>query len=512
MRKSIQILLIITFMFLISSCGEKTYVYFNYNCKGNDYHKCELKNNKINCEIVTPTCEGYIFKGWYKANEYDNPVDLNSEFKDKEIIYGRWKKIESETPTEPTTPIEPEIIDPTPEPTTPDDPTPEPDDGDVTIPEEKPTYVITFNANGGNKSGLSPVRGIKHGDNLPKAVIPTREGYTFNGWYDSASGGVAYYNAKGEALRTFDKETNVTLYAQWKKNILTIEYNGAGGTWNNTNSTTYGVNEYGTVIFKSTKETYKLQLYYGEELISTGLTDCNGTWFNWKKDGYKVEEGKEYYIEKGNNKTPIDQNKVYKAVDLANYGGCNLSKESCNITVKVNWKKENITITKIEHTSAFVTVYVNSDKDVAGYYFTTDSAIPTGNEENWILKKTKKLEIAKAPGIYYVYAKDISNNISEAKKVSITIDDLYNDGPKSRNMDATLLTTNLTSFLANKGDSINNYNDFIAWSVRSAGLFTKEGVITAGIAGANYLYIKYGVGIPYVSDITLVQILIGANH
>ena len=472
MRKSIQILLLITFMFLISSCGEKTYVYFNYNCKGNDYHKCELKNNKINCEIVTPTCEGYIFKGWYKANEYEKEADLSLEFKDKEIIYGRWKKIESETPTEPTTPIEPEIIDPT----------PEPDDGDVTIPEEKPTYVITFNANGGNNSGLSPVRGIKHGDNLPKAVIPTREGYTFNGWYDSASGGVAYYNAKGEALRTFDKETNMTLYAQWKKNILTIEYNGAGGTWNNTNSTTYGVNEYGTVIFKSTKETYKLQLYYGEELISTGLTDCNGTWFNWKKDGYKVEEGKEYYIEKGNNKTPIDQNKVYKAVDLANYGGCNLSKESCNITVKVNWKKANA----IEATCtgeyengdglAKLTVSVSKGK-VVNYKFLLDNKV-VKNSSSSSYKANSKYTLLINPEVI------LTESGGESKIISCSVNHVafpeYNKSGYKFSKNSTLDKSNSIS-----NPALNNRIEYYLYIPESAGKTTKEMPLIIGFHGGE---------------------------
>jgi hypothetical protein len=112
------------------------------------------------------------------------------------------------------------------------------------------------------------------------------------------------------------------------------EYDGNGGTWNSKN-TNYYVNSNGTVMSKSTNQVYNQVYNYGTKLESSGLTDCNGSWFSWKKDGYMVKSGKQYLI----GSTVVDQAKVYSVNDLAKYAGCDLSKTNCTITVKVNWEK-----------------------------------------------------------------------------------------------------------------------------------------------------------------------------
>ena len=194
---------------------------------------------------------------------------------------------------------------------------------------------------------------------------------------------------------------------------------------------------------------------------------------------------------------------------------CDKDGKNCNF-YEYNYDKQNgnsssnnddlygkLEITSVEHKASFVTVHATSesaDNKISGYYFSVDDKIPTGYEDNWVNKSTNTLEIAVLPGNYNVYVKDEQNNISDPVSLIITYDELYNDGPRSRNIEATVLTTDLTNFLKSKGDSISNLNDFVAWSVKSAGLFTKEGVATAGISASNYLFIKYGVNIPYISN------------
>ena len=47
-------------------------------------------------------------------------------------------------------------------------------------------------------------------------TLPTRQGYTFKGFFDKAEGGTKYYNADGTSARTWNKtDERVTLYAQW---------------------------------------------------------------------------------------------------------------------------------------------------------------------------------------------------------------------------------------------------------------------------------------------------------
>ncbi len=161
-------------------------------------------------------------------------------------------------------------------------------------------------------------------------------------------------------------------------------------------------------------------------------------------------------------------------------------------------------IKSIKHVASFVTVSAEKGTrgNITGYYFSKSSKKPTGKEYEWILKKSNYIEIAKLPGTYYVFVKDGNNNISNPTKLTITWEELYNNGPRSRDdKNFPAVVGNLSEVLKTKGDSLENLNDFIAWSVRSAGLFTNEGVATAGISAQNYLHAKYNIHISYISNI-----------
>ena len=90
------------------------------------------------------------------------------------------------------------------------------------IGESPATYTVTFNSNGGTE--IAPkevVSGLKIGE----PSIPTKKGFTFDGWYEEAT-----LNTK------FDFNTpitsNRTLYANWIENkyTLTFDANGGSGT------------------------------------------------------------------------------------------------------------------------------------------------------------------------------------------------------------------------------------------------------------------------------------------
>jgi len=75
-------------------------------------------------------------------------------------------------------------------------------------------YIVTFDKQGG--SGGDEQVLVEYGANMPTAIAPTKEGYTFSGYYDSASGGTIYYNADMSSARVYDRHTDSTLYAQWQ--------------------------------------------------------------------------------------------------------------------------------------------------------------------------------------------------------------------------------------------------------------------------------------------------------
>lgn len=166
--------------------------------------------------------------------------------------------------------------------------------------------------------------------------------------------------------------------------------------------------------------------------------------------------------------------------------------------------KSNLpSITSITHKGAYVIVNAKSGKtgDIVGYYFSGVNKEPSLNDDKWILKSTNKLEIVKLPGTYYVYVKDKSNFISKPANLKITFEELYKDGPRSRDDKIPAINGEIDGVLKSKGDSKANLDDMMAWSVKSAGLFTKEGVATAGIAAASYLHGKHNLHISYVCNI-----------
>ena len=88
------------------------------------------------------------------------------------------------------------------------------------------SYSLTINANGGTYSGTSPVTVTEDSTTNNSLTIPTRSNYTFNGFYDAASGGTQVYDSSanyvaGSYWSTAGKwigTTDLTVYAHWTQN------------------------------------------------------------------------------------------------------------------------------------------------------------------------------------------------------------------------------------------------------------------------------------------------------
>ncbi len=94
------------------------------------------------------------------------------------------------------------------------------------------TYTVTLDKQGGS-GGLSSVTATY--DKKPPTIttIPTRTGYTFDGYFTGENGGTQYYNSAGASLRTWTLTYNTTLYANWTANKYTVTFDqqdGSGGT------------------------------------------------------------------------------------------------------------------------------------------------------------------------------------------------------------------------------------------------------------------------------------------
>ncbi len=80
------------------------------------------------------------------------------------------------------------------------------------------SYTVSYNANGGSGAPSSQTKWKDQTLTL-SSTKPTRTGYTFKGWSLTKDGSV-YYQPGG----TCGKNENLTLYAVWEENALTVNY------------------------------------------------------------------------------------------------------------------------------------------------------------------------------------------------------------------------------------------------------------------------------------------------
>lgn len=85
--------------------------------------------------------------------------------------------------------------------------------------------AITYDANGGTGAPARQMKNYGESITLSK-TIPTKEGYTFQGWATSADAKTAQYAAGAQ----YSNNASVTLYAVWQANTLKVSYHANGGT------------------------------------------------------------------------------------------------------------------------------------------------------------------------------------------------------------------------------------------------------------------------------------------
>lgn len=94
---------------------------------------------------------------------------------------------------------------------------------------EANTYTITFDKRGGS-GGSNSVSAV-FSASMPIATAPTKEGYTFKGYFDKNQ--VQYYDSLMSSTRKWDKANDSTLYAKYETNTFTVTFNkqdGVGGS------------------------------------------------------------------------------------------------------------------------------------------------------------------------------------------------------------------------------------------------------------------------------------------
>ena len=150
------------------------------------------------------------------------------------------------------------------------------------------SYTVTLDNQEPTTAGSTSVE-VVYGNEMPTITVPTKDGYTFGGYYSSEDGeGTQYYTAAGLSANNWDIASDTTLYAKWIKNT-TVTFDKQGGN-GGSNSVVAGYGEVMPTITTPYKTGFEFAGYYSE-------TDGNGTLYinadgtsatNWDNENDEV--------------------------------------------------------------------------------------------------------------------------------------------------------------------------------------------------------------------------------
>ena len=200
----------------------------------------------------TPTREGYTFAGWYWVSDLSdltdeqkdlNKVDFSQSVAGKEhvTVFAQWTKNQ-----------------------------------------EQNDHAVMYVANGGQfATGETFQQGVTDSDGMMRQpMTPTRDGYTFAGWYWVSDLSVLTEEQKDLNKVDFTQpvtKPHVTMYAQWVKNQdeINVLYAANGGQFADGNDTMQGVADSDGVMRQPTAPTREGYTFAGWYWVSdlSDLTD-----------------------------------------------------------------------------------------------------------------------------------------------------------------------------------------------------------------------------------------------
>ena len=240
------------------------------------------------------------------------------------------------------------------------------------------SYDVTLNANGG-KEGDQVVSATydaampstkKAGGNISK---PTKDGYTFAGYYDAKSGGNQYYDKDLKSARTWNYADKKTLYAHWTANTYYVHFDGNGATSGSMadQEFTYDAAKKALSSFTSFERVYTVSYNAnGGSLASTTTSNTIATYqfteWNTKADGTG------------------DAYKDKASVNNLAYSG--------TFNLYAQWKNDFVTLPTATKTGGVLKAWYNGNDSIgeAGAKYT-----PTANvtlTAHWIDKYTPEFE------------------------------------------------------------------------------------------------------------------------
>lgn len=195
------------------------------------------------------------------------------------------------------------------------------------------SYTITYNANGGTGAPNSQTK-WKDQSLVLSSTKPVKKGYTFKGW-SLTQNGSKYYDAGG----TCGKNENLTLWAVWQENALTVNYysnyatSSFSGALNAVGSDKNVIVKTSEYLYDNDYSTYGLGNYSSSSgsiyLKRTGYNPT-GYWGTTPSGGTLINE---------------DDISFTSGQKLAQAFGKNLENGNATINVYAQWQLKTYTIT-----------------------------------------------------------------------------------------------------------------------------------------------------------------------
>ncbi|MDG0889326.1 InlB B-repeat-containing protein [Paracholeplasma manati] len=178
MRKLLTLLAFL--LIFLTACNQTAEIKITFIENGGvELEDLTIKTTDTSVTLPTPVRDGYTFDGWFTDEDLTLPFTIAALLTQSGgiTLYAKWTQVLNQ-------------------------------------------FTVTYQTNGG--SNIAPVS-YTSGETMVEPAAPTKEGYTFNGWYGDSELTQSY---------TFGPmpDSNLTLYAKWTINQYTITFESNGGS------------------------------------------------------------------------------------------------------------------------------------------------------------------------------------------------------------------------------------------------------------------------------------------
>ena len=246
-------------------------------------------------ELADPTSSGTTFNGWFNNSSFSSKLKTSDKFDSTNATFqdlytaGSLAKIYANTTST--------------------------------------TYTVTYNANGG--SGTMAQSTVSYGSEFQtRPNTFTKTGYHFVGWNEKADGtGTAWKTSGVTSPWTWTYTKNITLYAQWEENILTLQYLPGGADKKSGTAITNQNTVLLTQTFKWSDTTSFSE--WGLDNYGTTSTSVPITKTGYHATGY-------WHVNSAGASKKIEQDATYAGTQpMANAMGVLNNLKTGNVTVKL---------------------------------------------------------------------------------------------------------------------------------------------------------------------------------